>query len=430
MAHPPLWAAPAASAPIRASVTLPGSKSMTNRALVLAALADGPMLVRRPLRSRDTLLMAAALRALGTEVADAGDDWSVTPSAPRGPAKVDVGNAGTVLRFLPPVAALADGDVAFDGDAWVRNRPVGPLLRALRDLGAEIADEGRDAAPFTVRGRGALRGGTVTLDASASSQFVSALLLTGARMTGGVRVRHQGPPVPSRPHIDMTLKMLATAGVRTQVSGGAEEWRVEPGPIAAHDVDVEPDLSNAAAFLAAAMVTGGTVTVTGWPHDTTQPGDQLRRLFTEMGGACALGGDGLTLRGPGRPSGLRADLRDVGELTPVIAAVAALADGPSVLTGIAHLRRHETDRLAALAKEINGLGGDVRELPDGLEIHPRPLTGGTFGTYDDHRLATAAAVLGLAVPGVLVENVETTGKTLPGFTDLWSAMLTPEEAGP
>ncbi|CAL9541162.1 3-phosphoshikimate 1-carboxyvinyltransferase [Nocardiopsis dassonvillei] len=416
----PHWPAPVAESPVRARLALPGSKSVTNRALILAALSQTPCLVRRPLVSRDSELMVDALRALGTVVEERGEDLYVTPGPLRGPASVDVGNAGTVMRFVPPVAALAAGDVDFDGDPRARERPVGELLAALRALGADI-DDSDGALPMTVRGTGRVRGGDVVLDASGSSQFVSALLLAGARFEQGVRVRHEGAPVPSRPHLDMTVEMLRAAGVSVEV--GEDVWTVEPGPVKVTEITVEPDLSNAAPFLAAALVTGGEVTVEGWPERTTQPGDHLRSLFTRMGGEVSRDDGALTLRGTGRILGLEADLREVGELTPTIAAVAALASTPSRLTGVAHLRRHETDRIAALAAEINRLGGAVRELPDGLVIEPRPLHGGVFHSYDDHRMATSGAVIGLAVPGVEVENIATTRKTLPDFPGLWAEAL-------
>ncbi|MEV0197467.1 3-phosphoshikimate 1-carboxyvinyltransferase [Nonomuraea sp. NPDC050691] len=417
------WPAPAATGPVTASVELPGSKSVTNRALVLAALAEGPATVRRALRSRDADLMVAALRALGATLepvaeTSASVDWRVAPGPVRGGAHVDAGLAGTVMRFVPPVAALADGPVSFDGDPHARKRPMGPILDALRALGARV--EG-DALPFTVSGP--VAGGEVTIDASASSQFVSGLLLTAARFEKGVTIRHSGPPVPSQPHIDMTVQMLREVGVRVD-DGERDVWRVEPGPIAPRDLTVEPDLSNAAPFLAAAMVTGGTVTIPGWPAVTTQAGDALRGLLADMGATVRLSDEGeLSVTGSGRIEGIDADLREVGELTPTIAALAALASSPSRVRGVAHLRGHETDRLAALATEINRLGGDVEETDDGLIIRPRPLRGGVFHSYDDHRMATAGAVIGLAVPGVEVENIATTGKTLPEFTDMWASML-------
>ncbi|GAA3566353.1 3-phosphoshikimate 1-carboxyvinyltransferase [Nonomuraea rosea] len=456
----PHWPAPTATAPVTATVALPGSKSVTNRALLLAALADGPGTVRRALRSRDADLMASALRALGATLVATGEtaagvDWRVTPGPIRGGASIDAGLAGTVMRFVPPMAALADGPVFFDGDPHARKRPMGPILDALRALGARIDN---DALPFTITGP--LTGGEVTLDASGSSQFVSGLLLTAARFEKGVTIRHVGPPVPSQPHIEMTVQMLRAAGV-TVDDGERDVWRVQPGPIAARDMTVEPDLSNAAPFLAAALVTGGTITIPSWPVHTTQAGDALRGLLTAMGatitrspsttdaphpanrpeahptgqpGAHAHptgrpGGEAgpdttdLVVTGSGVITGIDADLRDVGELTPTIAALAALATTPSRIRGVSHLRGHETDRLAALATEINRLGGDAEETDDGLIIRPRPLHGGTFHSYDDHRMATAGAVIGLAVPGVAVENIATTAKTLPEFVQMWTAML-------
>ncbi|WP_433467636.1 3-phosphoshikimate 1-carboxyvinyltransferase [Spirillospora sp. CA-128828] len=419
----PHWSAPVAHAPVDAVVPLPGSKSMTNRALILAALAEAPVCVTRPLHSRDTELMADALRALGVGIGEDAADWQVTPERLAGPARVDVGLAGTVMRFLPPVAALASGEVSVDGDPRARERPMGPIISALRALGAEIDDGGRRALPFTVRGSGSVSGGRVTIDASASSQLVSGLLLAAPRFEKGVEVRHEGPPVPSAPHLAMTVRMLRQAGAEVETEHNV--WRVAPGPLRGGERVIEPDLSNAAQFLGAALVTGGRVTVPDWPSDTTQPGDALRGLLAAMGAGVSHGPDGLTVRGAGGFSGLDADLHEVGELTPVLAALAALADSPSRLTGIAHLRGHETDRLAALAAEINALGGDAAELPDGLEIRPRPLRGGVFHTYDDHRMVMAAAVLGLAVPGIEVENPGTVGKTLPNFTRQWASMLAP-----
>ncbi|MFF7210003.1 3-phosphoshikimate 1-carboxyvinyltransferase [Streptomyces sp. NPDC008238] len=437
-ANTALWPAPLASAPVQATVTVPGSKSVTNRALVLAALASEPGWLRRPLRSRDTVLMADALRAMGVQIDEVvnpygGEAWRVIPAGLHGPATVDVGNAGTVMRFLPPVAALADGPVHFDGDPRSHERPLNGVIDALRSLGARIDDEGRGALPLTVHGGGALDGGPVSVDASSSSQFVSALLLSGPRFNQGVEVRHTGPTLPSLPHIKMTVEMLRRAGAKvdTPENGGEPNvWRVDAGALLGVDVTVEPDLSNAQPFLAAALVTGGRVVVPDWPRRTTQPGDALRDLFTRMGGSCELTDSGLVLTGSGRIHGIDADLSEVGELTPGIAAVAALADSESVLRGVGHLRLHETDRLAALSKEINELGGDVTETEDGLRIRPRPLRGGVFHTYDDHRLATAGAVLGLAVDGVLVENVATTGKTLPDFPEMWTAMLGAAPAAP
>lgn len=407
-------------------MTLPGSKSLTNRALVLAALADGPSVVRRALRSRDTLLMAQALTSVGATVDTAGDDWAVTPlGEPHEDeaTEVDCGLAGTVMRFVPPVAGLVRGEVRFDGDEHMRRRPVGEILAALRGLGMDVDG---DALPFAVRGTGSVPGGTVVIDASASSQFVSALLLAGARFERGVDVRHDGKPIPSLPHVEMTVAMLRDRGVVVDDSD-ANRWAVAPGPVAARDEVVEPDLSNAAPFLALAAVSGGAVTVRDWPASTTQAGDALRDLLAQMGCRVSLAADGLTVRGPDAGwrglRGIEADLHDVGELTPAVAALCALASTPSHLTGVAHIRAHETDRLAALAKELGALGADVVEHPDGLSLRPAPLRGGVFHTYADHRMAHAGVIVGAAVPGVLVEDVATTSKTFPDFAGFWSGLF-------
>lgn len=427
------WAAPAVDGPVDAVVELPGSKSITNRALILAALADGPSRVRGTLRSRDTDLMIDGLAALGAGIAVAADDptdVTVTPVPARpdraGERTVDCGLAGTVMRFLPAVAALVDGDVAFDGDEQARSRPLGTVLDALRTLGASIDGDG---LPFTVHGTGTLAGGPVTVDASASSQFVSGLLLSAPRFADGARITHDGDPVPSMPHVEMTVEMLAAAGVEvttaTGPDGAVTRWSVAPGPIRAVTWDIEPDLSNAAAFLAAAAVTGGRVAVPRWPEQTVQPGAAIVGILRDMGCTVTRSDDGLlTVTGPEVLAPLDIDLHEVGELTPTVAALAALADGTSTLRGIAHLRGHETDRLAALTTEINRLGGDCTQTPDGLVITGRRdgLHAGRWLSYADHRMATAGCAIALAVPGVTVENVETTAKTMPDFPRQWAEL--------
>ena len=413
------WPAPQPTLPVNRVLSLPGSKSLTNRALLLASLASGPSVVRRPLRSRDTLLMASALTALGTSVDDTADgDWAIAPGRFDRDAVVDCGLAGTVMRFVPPVAGLGTALVSFDGDAHMRLRPVGQVLGALRDLGVSVQG---DALPFTIHGLGSVPGGTVTIDASASSQFVSALLLAGARYDLGVDVRHVGKPVPSLPHIEMTVAMLRDHGVEVD-DNAANRWAVAPGPIAPVDHVIEPDLSNAAPFLALAAVTGGRVRITDWPSATTQPGDEMRGILALMGCEVSLDDTGLTVTGPGpgHLSGVDLDLHDVGELTPAIAALCALADSPSHLRGIAHIRGHETDRITALATELDRLGAEVEERADGLSIHPTPLRGGVFRTYADHRMAHAGVILGLTVDGVLVEDIATTSKTFPDFAAAWT----------
>jgi 3-phosphoshikimate 1-carboxyvinyltransferase len=440
----PLWQAPYADRPVDATVTVPGSKSLTNRYLVLAALADGPSRLRAPLHSRDSALMIEALRRLGASITEVpgdgafGPDLEVVPipaGAPAADTAIDCGLAGTVMRFVPPVAALRRGASLFDGDPHARKRPMGTIIEALAGLGVGVsAPDGGPASslPFTVQGTGEVRGGHLVIDATASSQFVSALLLAGARFTEGLHLEHRstGNPVPSLDHINMTVAVLRGVGVAVDDSV-PNHWVVSPGPIRGFDQRIEQDLSNAGPFLAAALATRGTVRIPDWPAETTQVGDLWRGILTAMGANVTLT-DG-TLAVTGGPEIKGADFDETSELAPTVAALCALATGPSRLSGIAHLRGHETDRLAALVAEINRLGGDAEETADGLVIRPAPLHGGIVHSYADHRMATAGAILGLAVPGVEVEDIATTAKTMPDFPQLWEAMLaqrTPAEKDP
>jgi 3-phosphoshikimate 1-carboxyvinyltransferase len=417
------WTAPVAEGPLDATVRVPGSKSITNRAYVLAALASAPTRVRAPLDSRDARLMLDALSALGARSEHTADGVLMHPQSAGqcGPVTVTLGNAGTVARFTPALAALGLSPVVFDGDEAIRRRPIGPLLAALRDLGADIDDAGRGAPPFTVRGNGGLAGGKVDLDSSASSQFLSALLLAAPAFDAGITVRLVGGNPPSEPHIAMTLDILRRFGATVQRDGN--EFHVPPSRLSCPEYVVEPDLSTAAPFVVAAAAAGGTVRVAGWPEHTTQPGDWLRGLLVKLGATVELDADGLTVTGGPTIRGAQLDLHEVGELTPVISALLCFADKPSVITGVAHLRGHETDRLTALATELSRLGAKVSETDDGLKIIPAPMHGGVFHTYDDHRLVMAGAVLGLRVHGVEVENPATVGKTFPGFVAAWTAML-------
>ena len=427
-----LWPAPHATAPVAATVAVPGSKSMTNRALILAALgarSGGASQISGALRSRDTDLMIGALQTLGLRID--GDATELTVGGDLDPgagARIDCGLAGTVLRFVPPLAALSTGTVDFDGDEQARARPIAPLLDALRGLGVDIDGQ---ALPFTVRGRGAVPGGTVHIDASASSQFVSGLLLSGAAFTDGLTVVHTGTSVPSAPHIAMTAAMLAEAGIEVDETV-PNRWRVEPGRVEARHWRIEPDLSNAVPFAAAAAVTGGTVRITGWPTISVQPAPIILSILRLLNCTVVHEDSGLAVTGPTGYPGFDMDLHEVGELTPSMAALAALAEPGSVsrLTGIAHLRGHETDRLAALRAEINGLGGDCAEEPDALVITAQPLHGGVWHSYADHRMAMAGAIVGLRVPGVQVEDIATTAKTLPDFPALWTAMLGQPDTAP
>jgi 3-phosphoshikimate 1-carboxyvinyltransferase len=412
---------------VDAEVSVPGSKSVTNRGLVLAALAGVPSRLRAPLRARDTTLMAGALRDLGIDVADEGDDWVVTPGPLRGGGSIDVGLAGTVQRFVPPVAALAAGPVRFDGDPQARHRPLAPLVEGLRQLGADIDDV---TLPLTVHGRGGLKGGTAEIDATASSQFLSALLLSAPRYEQGLVLRHTGVrPAPSALQIAMTVQMLRDAGADVVADPDGREWTVASGPLRGGELTVPPDLSSAAPFVVAAVATGGRVRVPAWPRRSFQPGERLPELLRAMGASCLLDDRGLTTTAGDRLLGLDADLSDCTELVPVLVALAALASTESTFRGIAHMRGQETDRLRALSAELTRLGGDCHETPDGLRVVPRRLHGGVVQTYADHRMAMFGAVLGLAVDGVLVENVATTGKTVPDFVTRWTGMLGTAPAG-
>lgn len=429
------WAAPTVRRPLAATVHVPTSKSLTNRLLILAVLAAGPCRLRAPLHSRDSDLMVRALASLGAAFEEVpgkgrfGPDWRISPIVPdRTDGRqihIDCGLAGTVMRFVPPLAALVNGCFAFDGDPYARRRPMGPILTALRDLGVRVDDDGRGSLPFVVHGTGRVRGGHVVIDAAASSQFVSALLLAGSSFERGIHLEHVGKPVPSLPHIEMTIELLRSVGVAVD-SSTPNQWRVAPAPIQPFDLRVEQDLSNAAPFLAAALAVGGSVRVPDWPEQTTQGGDHVRRILAAFGADVVHAGGALTVTGPAVLAGVDLDLSQASELSPTVAALATLAATPSRLRGIGHIRGHETDRLAALSTEINGLGGDVTETQDGLVINPAPLHGGLFRSYADHRLATAGAVLGLAVDGVAVDDIACTSKTMPEFTVLWQQLTAGE----
>lgn len=420
------WPAPTATTPVDATVTVPGSKSQTNRALVLAALAaargGGVSTLSGALRSRDTDLMLDALRALGLRVEAVAHQVTVSGEIdPEPDTWLNCGLAGTVLRFVPPLAALGTATVSFDGDEQARARPIAPLLDAMRGLG--IALDG-DALPFTIKGAGSVAGGTVAIDASASSQFVSGLLLAAAAFDDGLTVVHTGASLPSAPHIAMTVTMLRQAGIDVDDTA-ADRWRVSPATPKARHWEIEPDLSNATPFMAAAVVTGGEVRVADWPAVGVQPSDTIIDVIGRTGATVRHTDSQLQVQGPPSYAGFDVDLRAVGELTPTVAALAALAEPGSVshLRGVAHLRGHETDRLAALTTEINRLGGDSIETPDGLVITATPLHGGTWHSYADHRMATAGAIIGLRVADVEVQDIETTAKTLPAFPRMWAEML-------
>ncbi|WP_309065117.1 3-phosphoshikimate 1-carboxyvinyltransferase [Microbacterium sp.] len=422
------YRAPLADAPLHATVSIPGSKSLTNRELMIAAIADGPGRLIRPLHSDDSRHMIEALRLLGAQIEEApsdgefGPDLVVTPAPLRGGVTIDCGQAGTVMRFVAPLAGLAPQDIHLTAHETALHRPMGAMITALRDLGVDVDDEGTWSLPFTIRGHGHIRGGRVEIDASGSSQFVSGLLLAAPRFDVGLHLVHTGEHLPSLPHIDMTIEALSRRGIRIE-RPGVGEWLVEAGVPRAKDVAIEPDLSNAAPFLAAALVTGGEVTVTGWPLHSTQPGALLPEILQAMGAHTSRHGGALTVRAGDRIRGLDLDLSAASELTPTIVGLAVFADAPTTIRGVGHIRRHETDRIAALVSGIRGLGGEAEELPDGLRVLPRPLSGGAWPAHHDHRMATTGALIGLRVDGVEIDDIGTTAKTLPEFVQLWERML-------
>lgn len=439
-----LWPAPFAGKPLNATVVVPGSKSLSNRYLILAALGHEPVRLAGLLRSRDTELMMDALRALGVRCeVDAATDTTVTVVPPadgrfRGNTKVFCGLAGTVMRFVPGLAMFADGPVNFDGDEQAYARPMKPVLDGLQQLGATIEYRGEEGRlPFTITPPAPdpatqKTPSVVSIDSSGSSQFISGLLLIGSRVPGGLELHHTGEKTPSLPHIRMTVADLQGSGVDVQADEEARVWAVRPGAVQLPDaVTVEPDLSNAAPFLGAALIAGGTVRVPRWPETTTQPGGLLPGYLGHMGAKVSFPKENgiryCEVTGDGHINGLGDfDLTAAGEIAPSLAAVLVFADKPTRMLGIGHLRGHETNRLEALVNEITRVGGEARELPDGLEITPAPaeaLKPAIMETYADHRMATFAAMLGLRIGGIEVRNVATTAKTLPDFVHMWNGML-------
>lgn len=468
------WPAPLAPASSEAAgknalVHIPGSKSLTNRYLLLDALADSPSYLRAPLHSRDSALMIGALRQLGAGIelvptdSPFGPDVKVIPldfaQAQPHAVSIECGLAGTVMRFVPALAALLPGEFAFDGDPHARQRPMGPVLEGLRQLGVQVdCEQGENALPFVLRSpglasvEGVSEAPVVRIDASTSSQFVSALLLMAPRLPQGMVLVHEGSSVPSIPHIQMTVEALRQMGIEVQehyptqgneAEGGEYRWTVHPGSFPGFEMTIEPDLSNAGPFLAAAVVTGESVSIPHWPAPaadsspgTTQVGDMWRELLPALGARVSYAEGRLTVTGPRElPEGdFSFDLSAGGELAPTMAAACAFVKGRVELTGIAHLRGHETDRLAALAAEINRLGGRAYDTADSLVIEaPIPADPEAAQvlarTYDDHRMATFAAIIGLRRPNVVVQNVATVAKTMPEFTSMWEDMLAQWQAG-
>lgn len=353
-------------------------------------------------------------------------DLIVTPppefTAPRQP--IDCGLAGTVMRFLPAFALQCEGQsITFTGDEHASKRPMSELLDAFRTLGVCV-----DAAslPFTMRVPQRFTTRQVMIDSSRTSQYISALLLVGARLPNGLTITHTGDHLPSQPHIDMTIQMLAERGVDVEYSH-PHTWSLAHHEIAPIDTVIEPDLTNAAVFLAAAAVAGGTVRVAHWPQTTTQAGDQIRSILAQMGAQVSFVDGDLSVQGAGTLTNPpRIDLSEASELAPVVAGLVACGDGVCELTGIGHIRGHETDRLAAISAELNSLGVFTEQFDDGLRIHgctgnltpSRPLR-----SYADHRMVHMACLVSLRTNGLEIEGVEAVSKTMPDFCARWEAML-------
>ena len=417
------WTAPSVQRPIHSIVSIPGSKSATNRAFVLAALGDSVSKISKPLLARDTELMLKALEKLGCQINRDEDVIEISPMKQvHQDLTIDVGLAGTVMRFVPALAALSAGVAHFDGDERARNRPMKTLISALKNLGISVDDQSTGSLPFSIASDGMVQGGEITIDASESSQFVSALLLAAPRFKNGLIIKHVGKNLPSLPHIEMTIDMLKQVGVEVTTID-KNSWKVLPSKIKSKNWVIEPDLSNAGPFLAAAMVTKGEVTIPDWPQQTTQAGNAWIEILTKMGANVSLNEKGLTVKNSNEIKGIDFDLSDVGELTPVLVSIALFANSSSTLSGIAHLRGHETDRLAALVENIKSIGGDAEETSDGLIIRPAKLKAGMWKAFDDHRMATAGAVIGLVVSGIEVDDIKTTSKTLPDFEKMWAHLV-------
>jgi 3-phosphoshikimate 1-carboxyvinyltransferase len=395
--------------PLDAVVRPPGSKSITNRALLCAALAPGTSTLSGALFADDTRAMLGAIAALGASVdADpAAARVTVTGADLRagGPdAAVDARQSGTTARFVLPVAAARPGRTVVDGAAQLRDRPFGPVLDALRDLGAEVAADG--FLPATVRGP--MRGGPVQVSGHISSQFLSGLLLAGPLMTDGLSVELTSPLV-SAPYVEMTKAVMASFGV------AVDGLRVAPGSYRATDYAVEPDASAASYLLGAAAVAGGTVTVRGLGSASLQGDVRFAQVLAGMGARVSHTTDSLTVTVEDTLSGVDVDMADISDTAQTLAAVAVFADSPTRVRGIGFIRRKETDRLAAIVTELRRAGIDATEDDDGFTVHPGQPRATRFATYDDHRMAMSLALLGLRVPGIEIADPGCVTKTYPGF---------------
>lgn len=437
------WPAPTPVASLNAEVILPGSKSQTSRALVIGTIAQRPTIIHGALASRDSYLASQAMEQFGArfEYSDTSNDVTVHPPTElHGGGTIDCGLAGTVMRFAPALAAFANGKTQFIGDEAAQKRPLAPLMDALISLGAKVKYQGEKGyLPLRIRGRAtrptsafeelghgewdAPATADVAVDTTSSSQYLSALLLASPLFPVPTVLRAEGR-IPSWPYVQMSIDMLAEQGVNINRTSSSS-WLTEPVRPVGNPINIEPDLSNAGAFLAAGLLSGGNVTVRDWPRNTDQVGKYWLDLLPRFGATVVLSRLGLTVHAPKdlKWPGLEFDLAPCGELAPTVAALCLFATSPSTIIGIGHLRGHETDRLSALEQQIKKLGAGAKILRDGIRIIPGPMSPTLINTYNDHRMATFAALVGLRVPGCIVENVETTAKTLPEFPERWNAML-------
>jgi len=406
--------------PFEASVRVPGSKSITNRALLIAALAKGESQLLGALASDDTRVMREALDALGCAVEMGREAWRVRGTggalrAPKGPLLV--GNSGTTARFLTAAAALADGPVVIDGSARMRERPIDDLTRSLVALGVPVAILGRGGCPPVRVGGGGLPGGEVEIDASRSSQYVSALLLSAPHAAEDLALRFAGGTLVSRPYVELTLQVMRAFGAEAGWSEDGRGLRVRAGhPYRGRSFSIEPDASSAAYPFCAAAIAGGRVRVEGIPPDSVQADFALLEILEQMGCRVRRAGDFAEVEGPSGPlRGIDVDMNDLPDAVLAVAVVAAFAEGETHIRNVANLRIKETDRLAALEAELRKLGANARTGEDSLSITPGPPRAAEIETYDDHRMAMAFALAGLRIPGVVILDPGCVSKTWPEY---------------
>ncbi len=410
--------------PPRATVRVPGSKSITNRALVLAALSASDCNLQGVLQSEDTEVMVAALQSLGFHVLA---DWprssiQIRASAnesivPAREANLFVANSGTTMRFLTALVSLGHGRYRLDGVPRMRQRPIGDLLSALQQLGVRAYSEnGNDCPPVIVESKG-LNGGRVDLKAGVSSQFLSGLLLAAPRAQDDITIFWHGPYV-SWPYVFMTVEMMKQFEIVVDPTMSSSFIVPAPQSFERGEYAIEPDASAASYFWAAAAITGGDVTVFGLTSNSLQGDARFVEVLEEIGCNANRGETGITVHG-GPLHGIDVDMNDISDTVMTLAAVACFAEGPTTIRNVGHIRHKETDRLAALATELRRVGADVEEFADGLTITPRPLHGAEIETYNDHRMAMSMALIGLRVPGIVIKNPRCVAKTYPHFfTDL------------